>query len=150
MAERQLTKIPMVRGIYGATKQISQAFFGSDRAVFRKVVMVPFPMHGTYTIGFLTAEAGAEMRQKAGEEMVNVFVPTTPNPTSGYLLVVPRREIIELSMTVEEAMKLIISAGAVVPEGRLGELLGEEAGRAVRSVAEVRAEPASSPRMPGA
>ncbi len=125
-AEQQLVKVPMVRGIYVAVKQISKAFFGSNGAIFRKVVMIPFPTRGIYAIGFLTADAAPEIQRKTNQEMVSVFLPTTPNPTSGYLLAVARRDVIELSMTVEEAMKLVISGGAVVPEDRVGEFLEKQ------------------------
>jgi len=125
-AEQALLKIPMVRGIYNAVKQIMQSFFGSGRAVFHKVVMGPFPTRGIWTIGLLTADAPPEIQRKSEEEMVSVFMPTTPNPTSGYLLMVKRRDVIELSMTVEDAMKLIISAGAVIPEDRIATLVGSQ------------------------
>lgn len=139
-AEQQLVKVPMVRGIYVAIRQISKAFFGSDGAIFRKVVMVPFPTRGMYAIGFLTAEAAAEIQRKTEDEMVSVFMPTTPNPTSGFLLIVSRRDIIELSMSVEEAMKLVISAGAVAPVEHVGEFVKRQAGEGVPEGAEKRPE----------
>jgi len=143
--EMQLTKIPMVRGIYNAVKQISQAFFGSNRAVFRQVVLVPFPTRGIYAVGFLTAEAATEIDRKLNEDMVSVFLPTTPNPTSGYLLVVSRRDVIELSMTVEEAMKLVISAGAVIPEDRVESLLMRRAGEKLPDERPEKEEPRPAP-----
>lgn len=116
--EQQLLKVPVVRSIYNATKQISQAFVGNQRSLFRQVVLVPFPTPGTYAVAFLTAEASPEVRRKVDENTVSVFVPTTPNPTSGYLLIVHTSDLIVLDMTVEEAVKLVISGGAVMPEDR--------------------------------
>ena len=140
VAEQQLVKVPMVRGIYVAVKQISKAFFGSNGAIFRRVVMIPFPTRGIYAIGFLTADAAPEIRRMADDEMVSVFMPTTPNPTSGYLLIVNRRDVVELSMTVEEAMKLVISGGAVVPEERVGEFVKRQAERMTPAVDEEQPE----------
>jgi uncharacterized membrane protein len=117
LGDRVLARIPLVRGVYTAVKQISEAFFGTDQTVFRQVVLVPFPTRGIYTVGFLTSNAPSEAREKTGEDMVSVFLPTSPNPTSGYLLMAPRRDVIEMDMTVEEAMKLVISGGTVVPPG---------------------------------
>ena len=115
--DRQLNRIPMVRGMYRAVKQISQAFFGGTRGVFQAVVLVPFPTRGIYAVGFLTADAPREVCDKTGQDLVSVFLPTSPNPTSGYLIMVPRSEVTRIEMTVEEAMKLVISGGTVVPPG---------------------------------
>ncbi|HQE61524.1 MAG TPA: DUF502 domain-containing protein [Candidatus Latescibacteria bacterium] len=113
--DRQLNRIPMVRGIYRAVKQISQAFFGGTRSVFQAVVLVPFPTRGIYAVGFLTSDAPREVCNKTGQDLVSVFLPTSPNPTSGYLIMVPRAEVTRVEMTVEEAMKLVISGGTVLP-----------------------------------
>ena len=116
--EQQLLRVPVVRSLYNATKQMSQALVGNQRALFRQVVLVPFPTPGTYAIAFVTAEAAPEIRRKVDEDTVSVFVPTTPNPTSGYLLTVHTSDLIGLDMTVEEAVKLVISGGAVMPADR--------------------------------
>jgi len=124
VTEQQLMRVPMVRGIYNASKQLSHAFFGDQRAIVQSVVLVTFPIPGSYAIGFVTSDAAPEIRAKLADEMVNVFVPTTPNPTSGYLLVVPRRDLIVLDMSVETAAKLVISGGAIVPASEGGVYAG--------------------------
>lgn len=116
MAESLFTKIPFVRPIYAATRQIIDAFSMQSRNVFEAVVMVEYPRKGMYGIGFVTGKTRGEVQEKSAMEMMVVFVPTTPNPTTGFLLLVPREEVVYLSMTVEEALKLIISAGVVTPE----------------------------------
>jgi uncharacterized membrane protein len=116
MAEGLFTKIPFVRPIYAATRQIIDAFSLQSRNVFEAVVMVEYPRKGIYGIGFVTGKTRGEVQEKTATEMMVVFVPTTPNPTTGFLLLVPREEVVYLSMTVEEALKLIISAGVVTPE----------------------------------
>jgi uncharacterized membrane protein len=116
MVEGLFTKIPFVRPIYAATRQIIDAFSLQSRNVFEAVVMVEYPRKGIYGIGFVTGKTRGEVQEKTAMEMMVVFVPTTPNPTTGFLLLVPREEVVYLSMTVEEALKLIISAGVVTPE----------------------------------
>lgn len=113
--ERLLQAVPLVRTVYGTVKQIVQTFSAQEKAVFQEVVMVEFPRAGIYAIGFLTSTAGGEIQGRTHEEVLNVFVPTTPNPTSGYLCMIPRNQVTFLNMTVAEGMKLIISGGAVVP-----------------------------------
>jgi len=108
-----LAKIPLVRSIYYATKQIIQAVFATNSQAFRKVMLVQYPRKDMWTLAFLTGVSNPEVNQHTGAEMVSVFIPTTPNPTSGFILMVPKKEAIELSMTVEEAMKYIISLGVV-------------------------------------
>jgi len=110
-----LVRIPLFNRIYMATKQISQAFIGEEKTIFKRVVLVQFPRKGVYAIGFVTSEARGEPQKKTATRVINVFVPTTPNPTSGTLIMVPEDEIIRLDMSVEDGMKLVISGGAVVP-----------------------------------
>lgn len=121
--EKVLETIPGVRWLYVAAKQILEAIFktleefkesGSER--FRGVALVQYPRAGMYTIAFVTGDAHPEIALKAGREMVNLFVPTTPNPTSGFFLLVPKEELIPLDMPVDRAFKLIISAGMVNEE----------------------------------
>lgn len=111
--DRILFRIPVLNRIYMGIKQIADAVFQSDSRVFRKVVLVEFPRRGVYVIAFKTEMAGSEIRAKTGRELVSVFLPTTPNPTSGYLLLVPTDEVIDLDMSVERGLKLVVSAGSV-------------------------------------
>jgi uncharacterized membrane protein len=97
-------------------KQIVDTFGKENRAVFNQVVMVEYPRKGCYTIGFLTNDADGETEAVIGRELTTVFVPTTPNPTSGFLLFIPREEVFAMDMSLGEGMKLLISGGAVIPE----------------------------------
>lgn len=115
-AERMLRRIPIVPRVYFALKQIVDAFTLQGKHVFNKVVLIEYPRKGLYVIGFLTGECKGEVQVKTAAKLMNVFVPTTPNPTSGMLILVPEGEIVYLDMTVEEGLKLIVSAGVVVPE----------------------------------
>jgi uncharacterized membrane protein len=114
-AERLLLRIPGVNGIYSTVKQIVDTFGSQKRSMFNQAVLVEFPRKGAWTVGFLTNRAQGEAQAKTAEDAWSVFVPTTPNPTSGFLVFVPRSEIVELEMTAGEAMKLIISGGAITP-----------------------------------
>lgn len=116
LSEKVITSFPFIKTLYSSVKQIVQTFSLQQKAIFQKVVMIEYPRKGTYAIGFLTSTAKGETQAKTSADLCNVFVPTTPNPTSGYLLMVPSDEMIELEMTIADGMKLIISGGAVVPE----------------------------------
>jgi uncharacterized membrane protein len=113
--EYLLSKIPLVRPIYSAMKQITQGVFGETQAAFKQAVVVEFPRQGVYSLGFVTGPVAAEIAGKAAKKLVSVFIPTTPNPTSGFYLMVPEKETIPLSMSVEDAFKLLISVGIAVP-----------------------------------
>lgn len=115
LGEKILTKIPLVSRIYRTLQQISEAFLGERRAGFNRVILFQYPRAGLYTLGLVSRESGEEIREKAGEKMLSVFVPTTPNPTSGLLILVPEKDAIPLKMTVAEGLKLLISGGTVVP-----------------------------------
>jgi uncharacterized membrane protein len=115
IGERVILSIPGVNAVYKTVKQIVDTFGTQQRSLFSKVVLIEFPRKGSWAIGFLTSKAKGEAQAKTAAEVWTVFVPTTPNPTSGFLIFVPRREIVELEMTVGEGMKLIISGGGVVP-----------------------------------
>lgn len=110
-----MLRIPMVKGIYGSAKQLFDAFRLPGVRAFEKVCMLEYPRRGIYCLGFLTRNTDGELRDAVGEDAVYVFLPTTPNPTSGYLLVVPRTDIRILDMTIEEGIKLIVSGGMVSP-----------------------------------
>jgi uncharacterized membrane protein len=120
VAERFVQSIPGVGAVYHSVKEIVDTFNAKDRHGFSKVVLVEFPRKGAYTIGFLTSESRGEIQAKTSETLVSVFVPTTPNPTGGYIIFVPRHELVELEMSAGDAMKLIISGGSVIPPWPLG------------------------------
>lgn len=113
--DRMITHIPIVKSIYSSVKQVSGTLFSSNGNAFRKAVLIPYPRNGSWTIAFVTGTPAEEVATKLGSEHVNVFLPTTPNPTSGFFMIVPRADIIELEMSVEEALKHIVSMGSVPP-----------------------------------
>lgn len=115
IGERLLARIPVVRSIYSGVKQLMETVFSSKGESFRKVVLVEYPRAGAWTVAFLTSETQGEAQLKTGHDVVNIYVPTTPNPTSGFFLMVPRKDIVELDMTVDEGLKMILSVGVVVP-----------------------------------
>ena len=115
VTERVINNIPGVGAVYRTVKQIVDTFSTQKRNVFEKVVMVEYPAPGSYVLGFLTNRANGEVQGRAESEMWTVFVPTTPNPTSGFLIFYPQNKVIEMDMAVSEAMKFIISGGSVVP-----------------------------------
>lgn len=113
--ERAIQRIPGIGAVYNSVKQIVATFGTQNRNLFSKVVLVEFPRKGVWAIGFLTNKAQGEAQARTAVEVWTVFVPTTPNPTSGFLIMVPLEEIVELDMSVGDGMKMIISGGAVVP-----------------------------------
>jgi uncharacterized membrane protein len=113
--EELLQRIPLVRSIYSSVKGLAESVFSQDKA-FRKVVLIPYPRAGLWSIGFLTAENLGEISVTTGVAAVCVFIPATPNPTSGFIVIVPRTEVIELSMSVDAAMKMIVTLGIVMPQ----------------------------------
>lgn len=113
--EGLLGRIPFVRAIYSASKQLAETLFSGTGKSFRKVVMVRYPHAGAWALAFVTGDGLVEASARTGRDLVNVFVPTTPNPTSGFFIMVPREEMIELEMSVDTGIRLILSAGAVVP-----------------------------------
>jgi len=114
---RLLTHIPIVKNIYSSVKQVSDTLFSSNGNAFREAVLVQYPHQGSWTIAFVTGKPGGEVAHQLGEEEhVSLYVPTTPNPTSGFFLMMPRASVRPLSMSVDEALKHIISMGVVAPE----------------------------------
>lgn len=113
--EGVLARIPIVRSIYSAVKQVVETMFIGGGDAFRKVLLVEYPRKGLWTIGFQTGVAIGEVQEKTAREVVTVFIPTTPNPTSGFIILVPREDAIELEMSVEDALKLVMSLGVVSP-----------------------------------
>ncbi len=116
MWEGLLKRIPLINKIYTATYQISEAFLGKqDKKIFSRVALVEFPRPGTYAVGFVTSTAAGEVQERTKEKVCSVFIPTTPNPTSGFLVLEPEDKIIKLDMSVEDAIKFVISAGSLTP-----------------------------------
>lgn len=115
-----MLRIPLLNKIYGAIKQVNEAFSSNKDSSFRQVVLVEFPNQGTYSVGFITGDQNQEIQARTKEKIVSVFVPTTPNPTSGFLILVPETAVTKLDMTVADGIKFIISLGAVSPEFRPG------------------------------
>ncbi len=115
ISERLMARMPFVRSVYAATKQIFQTILAHKSEAFRQVVLLEYPRRGMWALGFVTGPTEGEIQNLTDEDLINVFLPTTPNPTSGFLLFVPRREAVILSMSVEEAAKTIISGGIVTP-----------------------------------
>lgn len=113
--EKLLNRIPGFRGIYKALKQLSDTVLSTSGDSFKKAVLVEYPRRGMWTIAFQTGGYRGEVEKKIGEEIINIYVPTTPNPTSGFFIMLPKDDVIELDMSVDEAFKLIISTGVVVP-----------------------------------
>jgi uncharacterized membrane protein len=108
-----VTRIPLINRVYLAIQQISKAFLSEQRESFKRAVLIEYPRRGVYSVVFITQDTKGEIQEKLPEDSVSVFLPTTPNPTSGFLLFVPKKEIIPLKMPVEEALKLVISGGAI-------------------------------------
>ena len=108
-------RIPVLRTIYSAIVQMTETFSNKDDNDKKSVVLVEYPRKGVWAVGFATKENKGEMAEKTNKKLINVFVPTTPNPTSGFLLFIPKDDIVELDMSVEDAIKLVVSAGMVVP-----------------------------------
>ncbi len=119
LAESLVERMPVVRSVYGGLKQIAETVFSQAETSFDKACLVEYPRRGIWAIAFISTNARGEIAERTppDEEMVSVFLPTTPNPTSGFLLFVPRADVIELRMSVEDAAKLVISAGLVYPNG---------------------------------
>ena len=116
--DRTVHAIPFVSGIYKSVKQLVDAIFSQDKSSFRRVVLLEYPRPGIYSLGLVTGVSSGEVQELTKERVINVFIPTTPNPTSGWYVLVPEKDAVPLEMSVEEAFKLIISGGMVVPEPR--------------------------------
>jgi uncharacterized membrane protein len=114
-SNRLFSNIPIVKSIYNSVKQVSDTLFSSSGQAFRHAVLVQYPRQGAWTIAFVTGKPGGEVAEHLPGDMLTVYVPTTPNPTSGFMLIVPRAEVVELAMSVDEALKYVISMGVVSP-----------------------------------
>jgi len=117
VGEGLLDRLPIVRSLYNGIKQIAETVLVQSKTSFKKACLIEYPRKGLYAIAFISTSARGEVLTKSGrDDLLSVFLPTTPNPTSGFLLFVPREDVVELDMTIEEAAKLIISAGLVTPD----------------------------------
>jgi uncharacterized membrane protein len=117
-SEGILARMPVVRSVYGATKQIFETVLANQSQAFREVVLIEYPRRGIWALGFITGHTKGEVQNLTTDDVVNVFVPTTPNPTSGFLLFFPRSDIHVLDMTIEEGIKMVVSGGIVTPPDR--------------------------------
>ncbi|MHB8406058.1 MAG: DUF502 domain-containing protein [Gammaproteobacteria bacterium] len=115
LGEDILEHIPLVRSIYSTAKQISDTMFSKKGKSFRKVVLIRYPQKDTWSLAFVTNDSLGEVNVKAPRQLISVFIPTTPNPTSGFLIMVPPEDTVELDMTVDEALRMIISLGVIIP-----------------------------------
>jgi uncharacterized membrane protein len=116
--ENMLNRMPVIRSVYGAIKQIFETVLQHQSKAFRQAVLVEYPRRGIWAVAFITGRTEGEVQNLIADDLVNIFLPTTPNPTSGFLLFVPREEMILLDMSVEEAIKMVISGGIVTPPDR--------------------------------
>jgi uncharacterized membrane protein len=116
--DRILARMPLVRSVYGAVKQILETVLAQTSTAFREVVLLEYPRRGIWAIGFITGYTEGEVQNLTEDECVNIFLPTTPNPTSGFLLFVPRKDLIKLDMSIEEGIKMVVSGGIVTPPDR--------------------------------
>lgn len=123
--ESLLARIPLVRSIYSGVKKVMQTVFSPTGQAFRKVLLVEYPRAGLWSIAFQTGNGFIEAQQVLDAELVTIFIPTTPNPTSGFLMFVPKKDVIELNMSVETGLKLVISLGVVLPEATKNKLVEE-------------------------
>ena len=120
--EKILSKMPILRNIYSGLKQLFETILTQKSNSFREVVLIKYPREGVWAMGFLTGDTKGEVNRKTKNQMVNIFLPTTPNPTSGFLLFLPKKDILRLTMTIEEGIKMIISAGMLTPEEKQKEI----------------------------
>ncbi len=114
-SEQMLARMPVIRNVYSALKQIMETVLADQSKAFREAVLIEYPRRGIWAIGFITGRTEAEVQNVTEDECINIFLPTTPNPTSGFLLFVPKKDLIPLSMSVEEAIKMVISGGIITP-----------------------------------
>ena len=140
LSEQMLARMPVIRSVYGAIKQIFETILAHRSEAFRQVVLFEYPRRGSWAIGFITGKTEGEVQSMTADDVVNVFLPTTPNPTSGYLLFIPRRELVVLSMTVEEGIKMVVSGGIITPPDRRP--------AEVRAVPQIRPSTDAEPTIP--
>jgi len=120
--EKIFKRIPVVRSVYTASKNFAEIVFSDTGQSFKKVLLIQYPRKGLYSLAFQTSTSLGEVQKRTGSDVVCTFVPTTPNPTSGFIIIVPKEDVIELDMEVDEAFKMIVSLGVVVPTWKKGDL----------------------------
>jgi len=123
--EAILARIPLVRTIYHSVKQVVETLLASNGKSFRKVMLIQYPRKGIWTLAFQTGQTTAEIQNKTGHKLMNVFVPTTPNPTSGFFVMLPVEDVIELDLTVDAGLKMIVSMGVIMPDEKKSQLIEE-------------------------
>ena len=126
LSEHILNRMPVIRSVYNATKQILETVLAQQSNAFREAVLVEYPRRGIWAIAFITGTTTGEVQNVTQEECINIFIPTTPNPTSGFLLFVPKADLVSLDMSVEEAIKMVISGGIVTPPDRRPDALKKQ------------------------
>ena len=127
--ESLLARIPLVRSLYAGIKQVMEAVLATDAKSFRKVLLIEYPRKGVWSLAFMTSDNLGEVQAKTRTDVISVFIPTTPNPTSGFVLMVPSEDVVHLDMSVEEGLKMIISMGVVVPTWQKNNLInGDDIG----------------------
>jgi uncharacterized membrane protein len=131
LLEAVLNRLPIIRSVYSVIRQVTETVVANRTEAFRECALIEYPRKGSWTVGFITGSSYGAFKAMTGEDMVNVFVPTTPNPTSGFLMFIPRREVHVLDMSVEDGLKLIVSLGLVLPSTAV---LPEDATQPERSV----------------
>lgn len=129
LADRLMMQVPLLNKVYGAIKQVNDAFATGKKSAFKTVVLVEFPHAGSYSLGFLTSDQHDEVQQKTNQRVLCVFVPTTPNPTSGFLILVPEAKVTRLEMSVADGIKFIVSLGSITPEYSPSPLPEQRTGR---------------------
>lgn len=149
LTEKFLENIPLINRVFIGLKQISQAIISSDSSLFSYAVLFEYPRPGIYAIGFVMSEARGEIQERTTEDVLSIFLPTTPNPTSGFFIMVPKKDTIRLSMSVEDALKMIISGGAVVPEFNRNEFIEKYASGTDRTGQPAGEEPGPEEEVPG-
>lgn len=120
LSEYIVDRMPVIRSLYATIKQVFETIMATQSQAFREVVMLEYPRKGVWSVGFVTGRSQGEIQRTTEKETINVFVPTTPNPTSGYLLFVPKKELRYLDMSVEDGVKLVVSGGIITPPDRFG------------------------------
>jgi len=123
--EALMARIPLVRTIYSSVKQLTESVFTAKGTSFRKVLLIQFPCPGLWTLAFYTGELSGEVRERLAQDLINVYVPTVPVPTTGYFIMMSRADVIELDMSVDDALKMMLTLGVIIPEWKKKELTGQ-------------------------
>jgi uncharacterized membrane protein len=142
LVDLMLLRVPLLNKIYSSLKQINEAFTSSNKSSFKQVVLVQFPRPGMYSVGFITSDQHDEVRAKTGENVIGVFIPTTPVPTSGFIVLLPEAEVIRLEMSVADGIRFIMSLGTIAPEYR--PQLGGQFSHSLNPLAQIKPQQAGT------